>query len=198
MAILTSLTYDVKVTIDGKFPDTISSDGIEGFLNNAFATRGLSIIPGHLNSDSPNYQPDLSFLVLAQNGNHDGSSIVGALLAEAKEIDGFKFDYYDKIAVAPEYRNNGVMKAMIGIAKNVGDEKGNDSPAVLRTSDPDLDKVYGAMSDISIKVGNFYVHGFGFYNDGIPLIDDALWEFQLAAHYVAILPETIVPKTTEQ
>jgi len=191
------IQYDVKVASDGKFLGNFNPEGIEKFLNNGVASNGVGLGSNHLNRNSSEVNSDISFLVFGQIGTNGNSSYAGALVSKSKEIDGFGFEYYDTVSVAPEYVDNDVMKELLGFARLVGNQDCEVPPALSLTDNPIVDKVYGKISDISIKIGDVYVHGFGFYdNDGKPLLDIAMWEFQSAAHYVASLPETQVKKQT--
>jgi len=187
------IQYDVKVVSDGKFLGNFNPKGIEDFLNNGVVSNGVGLGSNHLNRNSSEVNSDISFLVFGQNGINGNSSYAGALVSKSKEFNGFNFDYYDNVAVAPEYWENGVMKDLLGFAREVGNQVFEVPPALSLTDNPIVDKVYGTISDVSTKIGDIYVHGFGFFgNDGVPLLENALEKFQLAAHYVAALPQTLV------
>jgi len=182
------IQYEVHVAFDGKLPKYFNPKGLEAFLNNGVISNGVGLGPDHFIPDSS--YSDVSFLVLGQNGSNGNSSYAGALVAKSKEFNGFNFDYYDKVAVAPEYLENGVMKDMLGFAREVGNKDFEVPPALSLTDNPIVDKVYGTISDVSTKIGDIYVHGFGFFGlDGVPLLENALGKFQLAAHYVVDLPQ---------
>jgi hypothetical protein len=192
---MANLVTNVKIASDEDFSEQVDLGGLETFMNDSFGTRGMQLVPGYLSPGSPTYPSDMSFLVLTQTGNQKDSPFAGVLLAESKTVDGFSFDYYDKVAVAPEYRNNGAMKEMVGTARALSGEDFKIPPGVLRTSDPELNETYGKMSDTSVKIGDFYIHGFGFLDDEKnSLFNGAEKKFELAAEYVAALPQTLVEK----
>jgi len=193
------IQYDVKVVSDGKFLGNFNPEGIEKFLNNGVVSNGVGLGSNHLNRNSSEVNSDISFLVFGQNGTNGNSSYVGALVSKSKEIDGFGFEYYDTVAVAPEYVDNDVMKEMLGFARLVGNMVGEVPPALSITDNPVVDKVYGTMSDVSMKIGDVYVHGFGFFDNETrkPLFDGAEEKFELAATYVAALPQTLVKTSPE-
>jgi len=191
MVNIPNIQYEVQAAFDGKLPEYFNPKGLEAFLNNGVVSNGIVLRPDHLNPDSSNFNSDVSFLVLGQKVRNGNSSYAGTLVAKSKEFNGFNFDYYDNVAVAPEYWENDVMKDMLGFAREVGNQDFEVPPALSLTDNPIVDKVYGTISDVSTKIGDIYVHGFGFYdNDGKPLFDNAMWEFQLVAHYFADLSQT--------
>tara|TARA_Y100000310_G_scaffold231819_1_gene234518 strand:- start:951 stop:1514 length:564 start_codon:yes stop_codon:yes gene_type:complete len=173
---MANLVTSVEIAGAEGFPSYLSPTQLEGLLSNTPGSNG-------------HCPEDLSFIVLTQDPGYDGSPLVGSLLAEEKEVEGFAFDYYDGVSVHPDHSDNGVVKGLLDTARIVGGDK----PSLLRTSDPELDEVYGTMSDVSIKVGDFYIHGFGFFDKyGLPLFDGAEGKFDLAVKYVADLPQTLV------
>jgi len=188
------LVQKVEIANYGKFPELLDLGELEGFLNNSFGTRGMELVDGYFNKDSPNYPSDVSFLVLTRDEVQDGKPLAGILIAETKQVGGFNFDYYNKIAVHPYYRNNGVMKDLLQIARTIGDQDCQIPPSILRTSDPETSETYKTLSDKVVQIGDYHIHGFGFFRNGNALFDGAQEKFEFAANYVAALPKTIVNK----
>ena len=89
---------------------------------------------------------------------------------------------------------NGLMLKTIILAREISDGK-EVLPAVLRTSDPYLDKKYSKVSDVRIVIGKYYIHGFGFVDKykKLELFENAKKKFVIAASYVAEKSPTVVP-----
>lgn len=189
---MTILEPQVNLVEHGKFPEHMDLNELEALLNHSFGTRKLELDKGYLNKDSTAYPTDLSFLVSVK-GKED--EYIGILISQDKEIEGFEFNYYDKIAVHPNYQNNGVMTDLIQTALAMGDKNCNIQPSLLRTSDSDISQKYEKLSDNVTEIGGYFVHGFGFFDKdkGNPLIENAQEKFETAAKYVAALPQTIIP-----
>ena len=189
------LISTIEIVDNGKFSGYLDLGELEKLLNDSFGVRDMELVRGYFDKNSPSYPSGVSFLVLTQDIAQEGSPLAGILLAETKGIHGFNFDYYDKIAVHPDYQKDGVMTNLVQIARNIGDQDGQIPPALLRTSDAEISKSYDKLSDVVVKMGDYYIHGYGFFNDdGNPLLDDVLGKFQSAAKYAAALPATLVKK----
>jgi len=190
------LVQYVGIAVDGDFPEDLDLGELETLLNDSFGIRGMELVQGYFKKGSPNYPSDVSFLVLTQDTGQEGNPYVGILLAETKEAEGIRFDYYDKIAVHPAYQGKGVMPELLKTARMVEDPDSEIQLALLRTSDSEISQKYSALSDKVVPIGNYYVHGFGFFDKetGNPLFEGAQEKFESTANYVAALPPTIVKK----
>lgn len=197
------IQYQVQQSL---YDGSVDIGGLEALLNSSFGVRNLRVVDGFL---SPDLDNRLCHLVKAER---KGSKVLGIpfpFLAHSEDAGvligtyetaetGFEFVYYDKIAVAPLYQGNGVMKSMIRKSrKEITGNSENDGsilPSILRTSDEKVSKKYESSSDICIKVGEYYIHGFGFLDKHKrPLFEDAAQKFNEAAYLVAAKPPTVVP-----
>ncbi len=159
------LISTIEIVDNGKFSGYLDLGELEKLLNDSFGVRDMELVRGYFDKNSPSYPSGVSFLVLTQDIAQEGSPLAGILLAETKGIHGFNFDYYDKIAVHPDYQKNGVMTNLVQIARNIGDQDGQIPPALLRTSDAEISKSYDKLSDVVVKMGDYYIHGYGFFNE---------------------------------
>jgi len=126
------ITYQVGQSLYG---GSVDIGGLEKLLDSSFGVRNLRVVDGFL---SPELDSNLCHLV---NAKRNGSKIFGIpfpFFAQSEDAGvligtyettetGFEFVYYDKIAVAPAYQGNGVMKSMIRKSrKEITGNAGND------------------------------------------------------------------------
>lgn len=186
----------IELANSGEFPKQLDIGDLTDFLNISFGTRNMELHSEYFNINSPQHPKNLSFLVSVMGQN---DFYMGILIAEEKEYEGFSFNYYDKIAVHPDFENNGIMSNLIKSARLMGNKSYDVQPSILRTSDLEISQKYAKLSDKHGVFGDYYVHGFGFFDKetGNPLIENAQEKFHLIAEYVAALPETFIKKPTQ-
>lgn len=183
------------------FPKDPPASKLEEVLNKAFASRGLKIAPGYFDPESHLYPSHLSFFYFAADPSINPATdkeLVGILIATVGQKDDFAFTVYDKIGVIPEKWKNGIMPTMVAKSRMVSNGK-QILPAVLRTSSQEAHEKYLKLSDALVKIGDYWVHGFGFMKKGGEgeLFSGAGQRFQVAADYVAKKPSTLVPTAAE-
>lgn len=197
------IRYQIQQSL---YDGPVNVGGLEVLLNTSFGVRNLRVVEGYL---SPDLDSTLCHLVRAER---HGSKVLGipfpfsvhpegagVLIGTYETTEtGFEFVYYDKIAVAPPYQGNGVMKSLIRKSREEitgnAENDGRLMPSILRTSDEKISKRYESSSDISVKVGSYYIHGFGFLDKyKNPLFEYAVKKFNEAAYFVAAKPPTVVP-----
>lgn len=181
-----------------KFPEELPPSELEKKMNQSFKTRGMEVLHGYFVEGTPYYPQNLSFFVYARKGWLKGLAS-GLIATEEKYEDGngtFIFTYYDKIFVTPPHRGNGLMADMIKVARMSHKSSSQGPlPALLRTSDFELNEAYEKLSDMGTKLGEFYIHGFGFLDKGTEteLFEGAKDKFYAAANYIASKKRTVVP-----
>ena len=173
-----------------KFPLEPSKNELEDILQDAFGAWGKRVIDGYFIEGSGYYPQNLAFFVVPYHWNGNERVWIGSLIATDEKVGDFEFTYYDKIGLIREYQGNDIMRNMIRKARLVTDKKGVIKPSILRTSEERLNERYAEESDIKTptKINGFYVHGFGFKGG-----EAELFNFSLAAQYIASKPSTVIP-----
>ena len=197
------LTIETIRTPNHRFPDDISTSQLEVALNDAFSIRGMAVVREFLIPHNPEYPQNLEYFtrVREQTANQD---LAGGSITETEAIanrDGVvvPYRYINKLFVPKSYQGNGLFGHIMDdtLSPNLGEQ----IPilAVLRTSSRKLhDEKYEPRSDIWVKIGNYYVHGFNFLNkitdsDRPERFPGAFKLFDGIAHHVALKVPTAVP-----
>ncbi|HJN57030.1 MAG TPA: GNAT family N-acetyltransferase [Candidatus Woesearchaeota archaeon] len=186
-----NIVYQIRPVRSGnKFPDDINLSELENKIQGSFKIKGEKVIDGYFDEESEYYPKNLLFFIFARNKKNDG--LIGGVVATSEEINDFKFTYYDKIFVIPEYQGNGIGKSLLNIARKIGDNK-EILPSILRTSDEKLSERYEELSDKKMKADSYHVHGFGFYDKKTkkPKFENAAEVFKKTAKYAADKPSTV-------
>ena len=166
---------------------------LEEVLQRAFQSEGRSIIDSYFQPGSPEYPQRLEFVVGATKSIKE-EPLAGALVATLEKVGNIEFIYYDKIGVASPHQDNGVMGRLLAYAAEAGANRGI-FIAALRTTIPKAHERYNSKSDISTKIGEYNIHGFGFVDKetGKEKFAGAIKQFREIARYIASLPPTTVP-----
>lgn len=179
---------DVLITLPssgGKFPKTLPYGDGNGLVHfplekyqklmlDSFQAIGLEIVDGFFDKKSVQYPHNLAMLVLGIERSPDffyglqdydvgkvfgqRREVVGSIIVERENTGDFEFNYYNKVFVVKELWGNGLAGRML---RAMNEAK---IPGILKTSDPKNNAIYSRYSDVSIKIGPYYFHGFGFVN----------------------------------
>lgn len=145
--------------LDSSLPKDFPLGQLEAVVRRAFAARGMHVLDEFFKEGKPEYPENLAIFGFATIENYS-KRLIASIIATNLDVNGRKVEYISKYAVDPAFQGNHVGKTLFdAIRKNAEEER---IPVILRTSDPALDKMYGKASDISVKVDDFYMHGFGF------------------------------------
>lgn len=194
--------------LDKSLPEDFPIDQLEDVVRRAFAKRGMRVLdefftPSNGQEPNPYYPENLSAFGFAVN-NASPKKLIATIIASDIEVKGKKIRYINKYAVDPPYQGNGVGKNLFEVIEESAKE--DKMPIILRTSDPVLDAMYWKSSDISTKIGDYYIHGYGFikvrrFKFGKKLFKKIIGEkfegakglFDEAAGQVAKVSATVVP-----
>jgi len=190
-----NIRYYIRPPLIGnQFPAELPISELEEKMQEAFATRSMVVVNDYFIQGSDSYPQNLLFFVFGRDRNN-GNNLVSGLIATKEEVKDFKFTYYDKIFVVPDYEGNGLMKTMIKLAREISYDNKTIWPAILRTSGSKLDKIYSELRDVRAEIGDYFIHGFGFLDKETKeeLFKGANDKFYMAAKYIALKPKIVVP-----
>ncbi len=173
----------------GHIKDSGNLDDVIKVNEDAFAERGLKIVPNYFSLD----RKDIAYALVQLN---EAEKPIGGIIAtwhtamQEMQEAGLKDEYHvlDKIAVLPQYWRNGVLSKLMGTVKSLDSKL----PTAWRTSDEKINETYKKHSQISKKIGSYWVHGINFgTNNGSNEINRPL--FEMIAYEVAKAPATLIP-----
>ncbi|MBI2655169.1 hypothetical protein HYX06_01975 [Candidatus Woesearchaeota archaeon] len=195
------LIIESIITPNHEFPNLVPQGQLELALNSAFSSRDMRVVQEFLVPGTLQYPQGLSYVTYVMEAGN--SSLAGGSITENDAILNGRvmvpYRYISKVFVPEPYQGNGLMSHIMD--ETLEFNPGGQLPAlaVLRTSSEKLHEgKYEPRSDIWVRVGSYYVHGFNFLNkitdtDRPERFPGAFNLFDRIARHVTLKVPTAVP-----